>query len=685
MSDGVYNLEHPGTPVASSNFLEGFPTSVVRLKVTGDDVSTNVMYQTHEYLIFPQNYTASYESEYNTQMSAGHVLYGEDMTQNIHKVAYDTEHGWHSETSPNVRFPYSSIYVFMNDAAAQAFIHSSFISYTMIPFPSHRDEDISHIKLSVIINAYDRTILERFAYLLASFRCEILHPFPRFENDSVIALYKRLMHLENFRQELENNLDNNIPIDFHKLERNVLHTFPSQLDTYDMSEGRVQLILALDNLNNPTEDDLKNRERVKKLFISYCTSYGISDYVIFSPSSNVKLSPMRNLSLKYATGDFIIYRDDDDISSSLGSIVRKCLDYGTPNWETGKILRFSCPFSAKYGTRNCGMWGIIIPKAVSNYIRHDATNASGEDITTLINLMFQGVLQEADDFSDINPLCGKWELNVFEKVLNGEYTLEPNGNAKMPDSRIIPLYQHAKTGFLRFARALYLYEKEKDRLGAHYEEAKENFRQALENVKSYYETTRRIRFDNIGTFMYLYCEQSFTYDKELIGINNIRFKSFLDSIVPNNPFKLDSPNSFELRISDDMGLDLFSLSPEIKDISNYKFLHPDEQTRLRIKTCNNGTCTDNEETRWVTNRIIGLPQERERPLQTTIEDIRRHNRELKGELMSDLFGGNTAASVFSKILLVIIILLIIIFAVRYEKLFKYHFRKFINKSFSYFH
>lgn len=673
VSNGMYNFENPGTPIASSNFLEGFPTSVVRIKHAGDNPATNIMYQTHEFNIFPQNYIMSYENEYNAQTSAGHVLYGEDMMQNIHKVAYDAEHGWHSIASPNIRFPYSSIYAFANDAAASTFNYSPHISYTMIPFPSRRDEDTSHIKLSVIINAWDRTVLERFAYLLASFRCEILHPFPRFENNNPsITLYRRLMHLENLRQETE--------IDFHKLERNILHTFPSQLDTFDMSNGRIQLILALDSVNNPTEDDLRNRERVKGLFINYCTSFGISDYVIFSPSSNMKLSPMRNLSLKYATGDFIIFRDDDDISSSLGSIVRKCLDYGSPNWETGKILRYSCPFSGKYTFRTFGMWGLIIPKALSNYIRHDATNASGEDITTLIHLMFQGVLQEADDLSDVNPLCGKWELDVFEKLLNGEYTLESDEKVRMPDSRIIPMFRHAEVGFSRFARALYLYEKEKNRLGSHYEEAKTKFRQALENAKSYYATTRRVRFDNIRTFMYVYCEQSFTYDKTLVGIDDIRFKSFLDSIIPNNPFKLDSPKSFEFRISDAIGLDLFSLSPESKDISSYKFLHPDEQVMLKVETCNNGTCTSTEETRWVTHRIVGLPQERRLPLQTNIEGIRRHNKRLKDELTSTLFGGNSAIT-FGKILLVILILLIIISVIRYEN----HFHRFINKSSMYIH
>ena len=642
-------------------FITKFPTILSR---SGD----NDKYKQHEYnTIINDNAMGSFESEYEARKALNNPLYGEDMKENIYEVAYDSERGWHSVDSPNVRFPYTSIYVFNSYEETRGFQSNPHISYTMLPFPSHRNEDLSKIKLSVIINSYDKTPIDRFAYLLASFKCEIMHPIMYSDANVVLDVYKRLLRLMSI----------DVSIDFNKLVKNILHTFPSQLDEYDMSAGGIQLILAHDVLNDPTEEDLKNRKYIHDMFINYCKQYNIKDYTIFSPKMNLKVAGMRNVSLKYTTGNFIIFRDADDLSTSLGSIVRKCLDYGTPNWKTGKILRYSCMFSRNMSFRSFGMWSLIIPKELAKYIRNDPTMSAGEDTALHINLMFQGVLQEADDGTNDNPLCSAHELYSFNKLLNEGYQfLNKEVIVSNDNTDGMALYGYSRLGFEMFACIIALYEKYKDKLGSHYEVARECFRKALNNAKEYYETTRLINFDNIGTFMYLYCDPSYSYISNLPGVSYIRTKTFLDCIVPNNPFNLDSPYSFELRISDPLDMNLFSMKPD-KDIYKYRFVHPDEQTRLSITSCYNDNCKTEEESRWVTNRVVGLPPDRTtKPLQQSMEGIHKHNTAMKFELMSTMIGGNTDAII--KIFAFILLLCIIVMVIKYSIYFTHRNHKFFN-------
>ena len=128
-------------------FITKFPTILSR---SGD----NDKYKQHEYnTIINDNAMGSFESEYEARKALNNPLYGEDMKENIYEVAYDSERGWHSVDSPNVRFPYTSIYVFNSYEETRGFQSNPHISYTMLPFPSRRNEDLSKIKLSVIINS----------------------------------------------------------------------------------------------------------------------------------------------------------------------------------------------------------------------------------------------------------------------------------------------------------------------------------------------------------------------------------------------------------------------------------------------------------------------------------------------------------------------------------------------------
>ena len=100
---------------------------------------------------------------------------------------------------------------------------------------------------------------------------------------------------------------------------------------------------------------------------------------------------------------------------------------------------------------------------------------------------------------------------------------------------------------------------------------------------------------------------------------------------------------------------------------------------MSITSCNNDNCKTEEESRWVTNRVVGLPPDRTtKPLQQSMEGIHKHNTEMKFELMSKMIGGNTDAII--KIFAFILLLCIIVMVIKYSIYFTHRNHKFFNTN-----
>lgn len=622
----------------------------------------------------------TYDDEYKYYIRNHYYVYGKDINNDKHLVKYDYIQGWYDPVS-GITFPYTSLYI--TKELILSTVTSSVPSCVPL-YPS--DREIPNVKLSVIINAFDHTDPIKFAYLLASFNCELMKPFPQYNND-LTGVYFRFLFM--------NDISN-----FDILCKNIIHTFPARFDP--IIPNQVQLILALDNAG-----DEEAGKKISEIFTEFCRFYEIRDYLILRPDINSKLATMRNMAMAYATGDFIIFRDDDDMSSSLTSIIRKCKDYGTSNWGRDKIIKMlNVPFRPRSSSN--GMWNLIIPQNLKRYAMNIPTMNKGEDAATHACLICAGLLESGYN-GGMHICCGDEDLDILDKLIDGEYRVgfepmneyRPIQNSKfnpfgmlyksesaqtinldaLDDEYASPYDKNAEIivndkgeiikniSYMRFnpvcaflMDVIKLYKSKTNSAlipkDSHYDDAMKRLHSAVNNIRTYVRRSKERTDNDVVTLMYLYIMPSDTSSIDSDYIHDMRVKTLMDYIIPDNPFYLISPNEMASKTEGIRPIDLQFMDYEYTDIldTDNKFIHPDEQ---RFLTITDGRGRTRQEAQWVSQRIDG--KRRSTPLRKTKEEVTEHNLAMKKDFMSKLHGGNykDIILILAYILLFIIILIIV--------------------------
>lgn len=451
----------------------------------------------------------------------------------------------------------------------------------------------------------------------------------------------------------------------------------------------MQLILALDK--NGTEADMSI---IKEMFHEFCKQTKVSDYIIIYPQENVRVSMMRNFSLKYADKQFIIFRDDDDISSSINSIIKQCINYGK-EWKTNKILKmFSLPLEQSYDgksyeNRNLGMYTMIIPQSMKNYVMNIPTHEGGEDVITICVLLMRGFLQKGHPFSD--RAYDSSNIETLHDVISGKATIDLNQNIiKYTTGKERRFIMHSDSAGDIAAEYIIKIIKLYNRYL--YEMTPEDYRKGMIGISTMIDNIFKFEtsdsFADIKTFMYMYAEES-----RSMNINNyknnieaIRMQYIMDIFIPDNKFVIASPNAFSYGnvkspismnpISDNMEYDNtyryqsimagveniipFTVTEEEAKKNLTRYIHPDEQRIVNLEYPDKHRTQD---VQWVEYK----DKERKTPLFSSHDDINAYNYKIKHDPISMLHGGEIKTMIINILIVLIIVVIIVIVVVYYTQ------------------
>lgn len=625
----------------------------------------------------------TYLQEYNALRALNWKLYAEDCIRRFHPITYTLERGWHDPRN-NIEFPYSSIIGFApTPEETFNFIEHSITDELIPPCVSLYlpNKALPDSTLSVVITAYGGTNIKRFIFLLASFQCELMKPFfaQDYVDDEKIsitnALYDRMLENYDLPEDLEK-------IDFNELSRLIIQTFPSGLAP--MPVEKIQFILMIDNNGN-----MQGMYNITNVFKHFARTFHIRHYLIISPGYKCHVAIMRNIGIQYATNDFIILRDDDDISSSLDGILKKCGDYGN-KWERNKILKMSCTPVSKAG--NSGVWGLIIPQESKNLFLDIPTINIGDDTVQVICLMMAGALRRGDTLGKGDAFWAvASQIPLIHKILDGELFVEdtpPTKEELFKDGSVVKDKDENEVGSLYTAlyeinivlKLMLIYRQ-------HYKEHRITSEQyhhgimVLTRAISHYDAFDKSSSvftdpNDSGTFMYLYINPSNSSAVNQWYIEPIRLITLLDYIDPNHPFHLVSPNEllnprmmgfydeqtnlevWHSFITPENPSTLLPPIPPMDEFKNQIYIHPDEQRMLTVYDGERDMTR--RESAWVT-AFVG--RNRKTPLLKTHQEIHEYNSRIKSDPYNMIHGGG-GKKIFIYALIFILVLLIIVMFLR---------------------
>lgn len=508
----------------------------------------------------------SFKNEYKNLTKNNIITLAKDINNKYHEVTYTKDKGWYNEET-DTYFPYMYVeYYKKDDTNIPEISHEK--APSCISLYDENEQTPDDITLSVIINVCDNTNITRFAILLASMCCEIMKPLV-FKAE----LYEKILNLSSIT-----DINN---INFEQIINVIHQTLPSKI--VSIPSKQVQLILALDNLNKAD-----GRKKVKQTFIDFCKFANIDNYLILNPHQNVGLTGMRNIGSEYATEDFIIFRDDDDMSSSLDSIIRQCADYDTEKWAKNTILHINCANLPTHITLKRGTWGywdLIFPKSLKKYINSLAIpNAFQEDLFEQFCLCVSGLLYNEWKIGYLNALIDLDNISFLIDFINsGSNNLSINfstGALSMSYANKTCNVKLDSICYLYLGYIINLYMQNKDFMPkSEFNEFIKRIQTVFNNLKSYTTYTEKdTNEDNHKTFMYIYCLVSNRCTLNNKYMHYRRIKALMDYIIPNNNFELSSSSDI---LIDNVGPITYKYNPE-----TINYIHPDEIRVITVEDKN---------------------------------------------------------------------------------------------------
>ena len=542
----------------------------------------------------------SFKNEYKNLTKNNIITLAKDINDKYHEVTYTKDKGWYNEET-DTYFPYMYVeYYKKDDTNIPEISHEK--APSCISLYDENEKTPDDITLSVIINTCDTTDIKRFAILLASMCCEIMKPLV-FKAE----LYEKILNLVSIT-----DINN---IDFEQIINVIHQTLPSKM--ISIPSKQVQLILALDNLNKPD-----GRKKVKQTFIDFCKFANIDNYLILTPHKNVGVMGMRNIATEYTTGDFIIFRDDDDISSSLDSIIRQCSDYDTEKWKKDTIFHINgvvLPTHVTLYWSTFAYWDLIFPKSMKNYIPSMVTPQVADDVFEHFCLRCLGLMTDAwkGGYSEqiINTECIMFIVDFINSKYNDlkiDFSIKDNMVMSYGDKlQKIPFNENI---YLYLAYIAKLYKKNKSFIPQNeYEIFIKNIQTVINNLIYY---TKTVEQEDIHkTFMYISSTRSFRIIRYDIASQYRRIKILMDLILPNNNFEFS--NDINTLINND-GAFKYKYHA---DTINY--MHPDE---IRIMTVE-GKKDSRKEAKYVENLVTNPKKEISKNINE--DNVEEYNNNLK--------------------------------------------------------